>query len=78
MVLLPSMCRHLPHCHDKVVALIVMALLLSPMRRHLAVVDNDGNGVTGNDNDDDFDNAADFAVIAMALLPLLQCCHCHR
>jgi hypothetical protein len=53
-----------------------MALLLSPMRMRLAVVDNDGDGVTGNNNYDD-DNATDFAVVAMALLPSLQWRHCH-
>ncbi len=44
LVSLPSMRRHLCHHCDDVVALIVMALLLLPMRRHLAVVDNDGKG----------------------------------
>jgi hypothetical protein len=39
------------------------------MRRRLAVVDNDGDGVTGDNDDDYFDDATDFAVIAMALLP---------
>ncbi len=42
------------------------------MCKHLAVVNNDGKGVTGNDNDDDFDDTTDFAVIAMVLLPSLQ------
>jgi hypothetical protein len=41
------------------------------MRRHLADVDNDGNDVTGDDDDDNnFDDGTDFAVVAMALLPL--------
>ena len=53
------------------------------MRRRLAVVDDDGDGVTGDNNYDDFDNATDFAVvamvdgvvalIAMASLPLPMC-----
>jgi hypothetical protein len=37
---------------DGVVALVVMALLPSPMRRHLAVVNDDGNGAKGNDDED--------------------------
>ncbi len=53
MVLSPSMCRH--HCRhrDGVVALVAMVSLSSPMRRRLAVVANDGNGVVGDDADDD-------------------------
>ncbi len=47
-----------------------MALLPSLMRRRLAVVDDDGDGVTGDNSDDDFDNATDFAAVAMASLPL--------
>ena len=39
------------------------------MRRCRAVVDDDGDGVTGDDDYDDFNNATDFAVVAMALLP---------
>jgi hypothetical protein len=37
---------------DGVVALVVMASLPSPMRRHLAVVDDDGAGAKGDDDDD--------------------------
>jgi hypothetical protein len=65
----PSMRRGLCRCHDSVAALVVMASLPSPMRRCLAVVDDDGDGVTGDDDYDDFDDATDFAVVAMALLP---------
>ena len=36
------------------------------MRRRLSVVDDDGDGVTGDNDYDDFDDAADFAVVAMA------------
>ena len=62
--------RHLRRCRDSVVALVMMALLRSPpMRRRLAVVDNDGDGMTGDSDYDDFDDATDFAVVAMALLP---------
>ena len=43
--------RCLRRSRDGVVTLVVMASLPSPMRRHLAVVDDDGDGVTG-DNDD--------------------------
>ena len=64
-----SMCRHLCRRRDGVVTLVVMASLPSPMRRHLAVVDDDGDGVTGDNDDDYFDDATDFAVVAMALLP---------
>jgi hypothetical protein len=35
--------------HDSVVALVVMASLPSPMRRRLAIVDRDDDGVTGDD-----------------------------
>jgi hypothetical protein len=42
------------------------------MRRHLAKVDNDGDGVTGDNDNDDFDDATDFAVVTMALLPSLR------
>jgi hypothetical protein len=34
-----------------------MVSLRLPMRRHLAVVDNDGNGTTGNKVNDDGDRA---------------------
>ena len=50
-----SMCRHLRRHHNGVVALVVMASLPSSVRRHLAVVDNDGNGMTGNEVKDDGD-----------------------
>jgi hypothetical protein len=46
-----------------------MASLPSPMCRRLAVVDNDGDGVTGDNNDDYFDDATDFTIVTMALLP---------
>jgi hypothetical protein len=39
------------------------------MRRRLVVVDDDGDGVMGNNDYDDFDDATYFAVVAMALLP---------
>ena len=73
----PSMRRCHHRCRNGVVALIVMALLTSLMHRHLAVVDNDGNNVTRNNDNVNFDNATDFAVVAMVLLPLLQC-RCYR
>jgi hypothetical protein len=47
MVLSTLMCRHLRRHRDGVVALVAMASLSSPMRRRLAIVDNDGNGVAG-------------------------------
>ena len=52
--------RHLPRRRDGVVTLVVMASLPSPMRRRLAVVDNDGDGVTGDNDDNYFDDATDF------------------
>ena len=52
---LPSMRRGLRRRRDSVVALVVMASLTSPIRRHLAVVNDDGDGVTG-DNYDDFES----------------------
>ena len=73
----PLMRRSLHRCRDSVAALIVMASLLSLMRMRLAVVDDDGDGVMGNNNYDDFDNATDFAVVAMALLPSSQWRRCH-
>ena len=71
-----SMHRRLSHCCNSVFALIMMALLPSPMRWHLAVVDYDGDGMTGDDNYDDFNNATNFAVAAMELLPSLRWRHC--
>jgi hypothetical protein len=46
-----------------------MASLPSLMRRRLAVVDDDGDGVMGDNDDNYFDDATDFAVVVMALLP---------
>ena len=43
--------KRLCHCRDGVVALIAMVSLPLPMRRRLAVVKDDGDGATG-DNDD--------------------------
>ena len=43
--------RHLCRRRNGLVTLVVMASLPSPMRRCLAVVNDDGDGVTG-DNDD--------------------------
>ena len=55
MVSLSSMRRRLCRRRNGVVALVAMVSLPLPMHRRLAVVDNDGNGATG-DNDDDVDN----------------------
>ena len=65
----PSMHRRLHRRRDSVAALVVMASLPSPMCRRLAIVDDDGDGMTGDEDYDDFDDATDFAVVAMALLP---------
>jgi hypothetical protein len=70
----PSMRRRLHRRRDSVSALVVVALLPSPMRRRLDVVDDDGDGVTGDDDYDDFEDATDFAVVAMALLPSSRWC----
>ena len=77
-VFLPSVRRHLRRRHNSVVALFVMALLPSPICRRLAIVKDDGDGVTGDDNYNNFDDATDFAIIMMTLLPSLRwCCyHC--
>jgi hypothetical protein len=75
-VLLPSVRRHLRRRHDSVVALVVMASLPSPICRRLAIVKDDGDGVTGDDDYNDFDDATDFAIIVMALLPSLRWCRC--
>jgi len=55
---LPSMRRHLCRRSDGVVALVVMASLPLLMRRRLAVVDNDGDGATGDEVDDGDDSFA--------------------
>jgi hypothetical protein len=59
----PSMRRRLRRRRDSVAALVVMASLSSPMRRRLVVVNDDGDGVTGDNDYDDFDDAMDFAVV---------------
>ena len=63
--------RRLRRSRDGVVTLVVMASLPSPMRRRLAVVDNDGDGVMG-DNDDGRNGLRRrrdgiFALVTMAL-----------
>ena len=49
--------RRLRRRCDGVVALVVMALLPLPMRRRLAVVNDDGNGATGDSIEDNCDSA---------------------
>ena len=66
----PSMRRRVRCRRNSVVALVVMASLPSPMHRRLAIVDDDGDGVTGDVDYNDVDDATDFAVVAMASLPL--------
>jgi hypothetical protein len=41
------------------------------MRRRLALVDDDGDSMTGDGDYNDFDDATDFTVIVMVLLPSL-------
>ncbi len=65
----PSMRRRLHRRRDSITALVVMALLLSLMRRRLAVVNDDGDGVTGDNDYNYFDDTTDFAIVTMALLP---------
>jgi len=64
--------RRLGRRRDGVIALVVMASLPSPMRKRLAVVNNDGNGAKGNNDDngttgnnevDDPDYATDDEVV---------------
>ena len=61
--------RRLCRRRNGVITLVVMASLPSLMRRRLAVVDDDGDGVMGDNGDNYFDDATDFAVVVMALLP---------
>ena len=49
--------RHLCHHGDGVVALVTMASLPLPMRRRLAIFDDDCDGATGNSIDDNCDSA---------------------
>ena len=72
----PLMRRRLRHRRDSVADLVVMASLSSPMRRRLVVVDDDVDGVTGDNDYNDFDDATDFAVVTMALLPSSRWRHC--
>ena len=65
-----------------------MASLSSLMRRHLAVVDDDGDGEMGNNDYDDFDDAMDFAASrwrccphrdgVVAVADAQASCHCQR
>jgi hypothetical protein len=56
MSLLP-MCGRLRRRRNGVVALVTMALLPLQMRRRLAIVDDDGDGMTGDSIDDNCDSA---------------------
>ena len=67
--------RHFCRCHDGIVAIAVMALFPSPMRRHLAVVNDDGDGATGDKVDDDVNEDVDSAIL---LLPSMCRRLCHR
>ena len=58
MVSLLPMRRRLGRRHDGIVALVAMASLLLPMCRRLAIVDNDGDGATGNSINDNCDSAS--------------------
>jgi hypothetical protein len=57
MVSLLPMRRHLCHHGNDVVALVTMASLPLPMHRRLAIVYDDGDGVTGNSINDNCDSA---------------------
>jgi hypothetical protein len=54
--LLPMRRRLCRHC-DGIVALVAMALLPLLMHRHLAIVNDDGNGATSNSIVDNCDSA---------------------
>ena len=69
ILLLPSMCRHLCHRHNGVDAVFAMALLPSPMRRHLVIVNDDGDGATGDEVDDNGYGAI------VSLLSMRRCLH---
>ena len=49
--------RHLCRRRNGVVALVAIALLPLPMRGRLAVVDDHGDGATGDSMDDNCDSA---------------------
>ena len=66
MVLLPLMRRRLHRRHNGIVALVAMALLPLPMRRRLAVVNDDGEGATGDSIDDNCDSARMSTMLATA------------
>jgi hypothetical protein len=53
-----SMLMRRHHCCrcNGVVALVAMAALPLPICRRLAVVDDDGDGATGDDDNDDINN----------------------
>jgi hypothetical protein len=54
--LLPMRRRLCRRRRDGIVALVAMVLLQLPMRRRLAVVNDDGNGATGDSIDDNCDS----------------------
>jgi hypothetical protein len=56
MSLLP-MRRRLRRRRDGIVALVTMALVPLPMCRRLAIVDNNGDGATGDSIDNNCDSA---------------------
>ena len=58
MVSLLPMCRRPRRCQDGVVALVAMVSLPLPMRRRLAVVDNDGDNATGDSINNNCDGAS--------------------
>jgi len=60
IVLLPLMCRRLRRCRYGIVALVVKASLPLLMCRRLAIVDDDGDGATGNNDNYDGDGATGY------------------
>jgi len=63
---LPSMRRRLHRRRDSVAAFVVMASLSSPMRRRLAVVVDDGDGMTGKNG---YDLVRSLATAVAAMSP---------
>jgi hypothetical protein len=58
MVSLLPMRRRLGRRRDGVVALVTMASLPLPVRKRLAIVNDDGNGATGDSINDNCDSAS--------------------
>ncbi len=69
--------RRLHRCCDSVVTLVVMALLPSQMRRRLAIADNDGGGMMG-DNFQQRDGLRRCCDGVVAVADAQASCRCRR